>query len=117
MTLNAMSVLAMGLTPLLLPVPFLLHGAHQGRQLIAVSPCLLGATVYLATFLAAHWSRPPVSDAILGLHMFASAMPVLLLVPSFMALRRKWLFILHLLTLTGLVGSWLIGSVLIDGTS
>ena len=116
MILNAMLVLAIGLAPLLLPVPFLLHGARQGRRLIVVSPCLLGAAVYITTFLAAHWSRPPVSTLILWLHMFASAMPMLLLLPSFLALRRKWLSILHLLTLTGLVGSLLIGSVLIDGT-
>ena len=29
MILNAMLVLAIGLAPLLLPVPFLLHGARQ----------------------------------------------------------------------------------------
>lgn len=117
MSLNAISGLALGLAPLLLPVPFLLHGARQDRKLIAASPGLFGAAVYIATVLASYWSRPPVSGSILWLHLLASAIPLLLLAPSVMALRTKWLSIVHLITLAGVVGSWLIGGVLIDGTS
>ena len=120
MSLNAISGLALGLLPLLpllLPVPFLLHGARQDHKLIAASPGLLGAAVYIATVLASYWSQPPVSDSILWLHALASAVPLLLLAPSVVALRSKWLSILHLITLTGVIGSWLFGGILIDGTS
>ena len=119
MGLNAISGLALGLTPLLVllfPVPFLLRGARTDRKLIAASPGLFGSAVYMATFLASHWSDPPVSDSILWLHSLASAIP-LLLAPSVMALRSKWLSIAHLISLVGIVGAWLIGGVLIDGTS
>lgn len=120
MGLNAFSGFALGLTPLLvllLPVPFLLRGAHTDRKLIAASPGLFGSAVYMATCLASHWSDTPVSDSILWLHSLASATPLLLLAPSFMALRSKWLSMAHLITLVGIVGAWLIGGVLIDGTS
>jgi len=120
MSLNAISGSAFGLLPLLpllLPVPFLLHGARQDRKLIAASPGLLGAAVYIATVLASYWPQPPVSDSILWLHAAASAVPLLLLAPSVVALRSKWLSILHLITLTGVIGSWLFGGILIDGTS
>ena len=112
-----MGLLALALTLLLLPVPFLLRGAHQDRRLMAASPGMFGAAAYVTTVLASYWSRPPASDSILCLHFLASAIPLLLLAPSVMALRTKWLSILHLFTLTGVVGAWVIGGVLIDGTS
>ena len=120
MGLNAISGLALGLIPLLFllfPVPFLLRGARTDRKLIAATPGLFGSAVYIATFLASYWSAPPVSNSILWLHSLASAIPLLLLAPSAMALRSKWLSIAHLITLIGIVGAWLVGGVLIDGTS
>ena len=120
MGLNAISGLALGLTPLLVllfPVPFLLRGARTDRKLMAASPGLFGSAVYMATFLASHCADPPVSDSVLWLHSLASAIPLLLLAPSVMALRSKWLAIAHLISLVGIVGAWLIGGVLIDGTS
>ena len=120
MGLNSISGLALGLTPLLVllfPVPFLLCGARTDRKLVAASPGLFGSAVYMATFLASHCADPPVSDSVLWLHSLASAIPLLLLAPSVMALRSKWLAIAHLISLVGIVGAWLIGGVLIDGTS
>ena len=116
MDLDAISGLeefALGLVLLLLPVPFLLFGARQGRELIAGSPGLFGAVVYVTAFLASFWTRPPVSDAIQWLHTLASAVPLLLLVPSVLALRRKWLSMVHLLTLAGALWSWFTGAMFI----
>ena len=117
MFLDAIFVLAPALTPLLLPVPLLLYGARNDRKLIAASPGVFGAIVYIATVLAAHWSRHPVHDTVIWLHGLASATPLLLLAPSVMALRNKWLSIVHVITLIGVVGSWVIGGVLLQGTS
>ncbi|MFC7301089.1 hypothetical protein [Cognatiluteimonas weifangensis] len=112
-TISGLEEFALGLALLLLPVPFLLFGAHQGHKLLAGSPGLFAAVVYVTAFLASFWTRPPASDAIQWLHTLASAVPLLLLVPSVLALRSKWLSVVHLLTLAGVIWSWFIGAMFI----
>ena len=111
--ISGLEELALGLVLLILPVPFLLLGARQGRKLVAGSPGLFGAVVYITAFLASFWTKPPVSDSIQWLHTLASAIPLLLLAPSVLALRSKWLSVMHLATLAGVLWSWFIGAMFI----
>ncbi|WP_457098131.1 hypothetical protein [Lysobacter sp. P5_B9] len=111
--ISGLEELALGLALLLSPVPLLLFGARQGRKLAASSPGLFGAGIYITAFLASPWTRPPVSDSVQWLHTLASAIPLLLLVPSVLALRSKWLSVVHLVTLAGVLWSWFIGALFI----
>lgn len=102
-----------GLLALVLPVPFLMAASAKGYRLVAGSPGLVGAALF-GTFAATSGATTHASPAILGFLPLAGLLLCLALIPrAIRALRAKWAAVLHVLTATGALFTWLAATMAI----
>jgi len=106
---------APGLLVLAATLPVLALAAKPDRKLLASSASLAGlATFALASLLAGSQpGHPP--ELAQAVPLVGSAAALVLLVPSALALKRRWLGAMHLLTLVALGYLFLIGSLVLSG--
>lgn len=100
-----------GLLLVLAPVPFLFFASrHQaaGKVLVAVSPGLTIAALFIAACLASHWTTQSTFWTPWTVYQILLVLAALLVIPATLALRWKWLGTLHIATLVGAVYLWFI---------
>lgn len=91
----------------------LLLAASPGRRVVACSPCLFALVTFAISCLVAglpsveHW---PLVDYLPLLFLLLT---VALFVPSTLALRRRCLGVIHVLSLLGVLLSWFVASMAI----
>lgn len=104
---------ALGLLALVLPVPFLMVAAARGHRLVAGSPGLVGAALF-GTFAGVSGATTHASPTILGFLPLAGLILCIALIPrAIRALRAKWAAVLHVLTATGALFTWLVATMAI----
>jgi hypothetical protein len=106
---------APGLLVIAATLPVLALAAEPNRKLLASSAGLMGlATFTLASLLAG--AQPGQSPALAqAVPLVGSAAALVLLVPSVLALKWRWLGVVHLFTLPALGYLFFIGSLVLSG--
>jgi hypothetical protein len=111
--IHGLEELALGACLLLLPSPLLAWGAKEDRRLVAAAPGVLGFTLFTLAFAHLHLAAGEASDLAQSAYGIGAVAAALLLVPSALSLRNRWLGVLHLATLAGVLWSWFIGAMLL----
>ena len=95
---------------LAVPIPLLVYFAEPRRKLLACSPNLFALIGFVLSCLMA---AMPVDDWHLfeGVPLAVLVVATVMLVPSILVLRRKWLGIVHLATMAGAVFSLFVASM------
>lgn len=91
----------LGLAGLLLPTPVLAVAASRHRRLVAASPGLLGAVLFIALAVVSGATTISGTSLLGYLPLFALLSCVALVPFSIRALRSKWLGLFHVLTIAG----------------
>jgi hypothetical protein len=102
---------ASGLVAIVLPIPFLALSSLQGRKIAACSPGIAAVGLFFITCIV---SGLITLDSPEYLNYFPSVgllIAAILFVPSVLALRRRWVGLLHMLTLAGALFVWFVGSM------
>lgn len=112
-TIHGLEELALGAALLLLPVPVLALGAREGRKLLAAAPGVVSFALFVLAFAQLHLARREASDLLQSAYGIGAVVAATLLLPSVLNLRSRWLGLVHLVTLAGVLWSWFIGAMLL----
>ncbi|WP_279361851.1 hypothetical protein [Xanthomonas sacchari] len=108
----------LGIFPLAVAFVLLALAASPGRRVIASAPCLFALAGFAACCLAAGLPHVENWTLVEYVPLFIPLLTSALFVPSTLALRRRWLGIVHVLSLAGALLSFFVASMALshDGT-
>ncbi|WP_131721644.1 hypothetical protein [Xanthomonas sp. NCPPB 1128] len=104
----------LGIFPLTVALIVLALAASPGRRVIACAPCLFALAGFAACCLAAGLPHVENWTLVDYLPLFSLLLTLALFVPSTWALRRRWLGIVHALSLAGALLSFFVASMAIS---
>jgi hypothetical protein len=110
---SALDELILGACLLLIPASLLALGAREGRRLLAAAPGVLSFILFSLAFAHLHLASGAASEPIPSVYFIGLAVALLLLVPSVLSLRNRWLGLVHIATVAGILWSFFIGAMLL----
>jgi hypothetical protein len=103
----------LGIYPLFAALLALLMAASPGRKVVATSPIWVGLATFAISCIAAGLSGVEHRPLVGYFPLLSLLATVVLIVPSTLSLRRRWLGAIHLLTLSGALLSCFVASMAI----
>ncbi len=111
--ISALEELALGAFLLLAPAAVLAFCARHGRRLLAAAPGLLSFSLFCFAFAHLHLASASASESIQWAYCIGLVVAVLLIPSSVLSLRNRWLGLVHLATVAGILWSFFVGAMLL----
>jgi hypothetical protein len=102
-----------GVAASLMPLFPLAHFARANRRLLACAPGIVSSVVFLFACVASGWTTHGAPTAIVYGYTILMVLAVALIAPSTLSLRNKWIGLVHLVTIPGMLFCWFVGGMAI----
>ena len=102
-----------GLIAIIVPLPLLLIASLHGRKLVSCLPGLVAILGFLVNCVVSGFTSQESSKYLDYLPTLWFLITAALIIPSVVALRRRWVGLLHLMTLAGALFLWFVSSMAI----
>ena len=111
--INALDELLLGALLLIPPAVFLAFFARRGHRTLVAAPGLLSFALFSLAFAHLHLADASASEFTQWAYCIGLAVAALLIPLSVLNLRNRWFWLAHLITVAGILWSFLIGSLLL----
>ncbi len=111
--ISALDELLLGAVLLLPGAALLACFARHGRRTLVAAPGLLSFFLFFLAFAHLHLASARASEFTTWAYAIGLAIVALLIPLSILSLRNRWLGLIHIVTATGILWSFIIGSLLL----